>query len=143
MNNLKFQRCLNKNKIKTFSNGPKLVFKEMKVALKDWKSAKESLKNNNYKWSTIQSYYSMFHVARALLFNKGYREKSHYCLVIAIRELYVNEGLLSFSFVEAFQLGKTLRENADYHDDFSQLGAKKMLKKAKGFFSKAKKIFKK
>ncbi len=143
MNSLKFQKCLEKSKIKTFPKGRKLVLKELKVAQKDWRSAKQSLKDKNYKWSTIQAYYSMFHVARALLYNKGYREKSHYCLVVAIRELYVNKGLLNYSFVEALQLGKTLRENADYHEDFSQSGAEKMVSKAKEFFRKAKKILKK
>jgi len=80
----------------------------------------------------------MFHVARALLYRQGYREKSHYCLVIAMRELYVDKKLLDYSLIEALQLGKTLRENADYYEDFSQLGAEKMLDKAEEFLKEAK-----
>ena len=140
MNSLDFQKCLENKKIKPFSKGKTLVSKELEIAREDWKTAKESLTKKNYKWSTIQSYYSMFHAARALLYNQGYRERSHYCLVLGIRELYVNKNLLSHTLVEALQLGKTLRENADYYGDFSQTGAQDMLDKAKEFLEKTKKI---
>jgi len=143
MNSAEFQKCLENKKIKPFSNGKVLVSKELEIAKDDWKIAKESLTKKNYKWSTIQSYYSMFHAARALLYNQGYRERSHYCLVVGIRELYVNKNLLSHSLVEALQLGKTLRENADYYAEFSQTGAKDMLEKAKEFLTKTKEILKK
>jgi len=75
-----------------------------------------------------------------LLYNQGYRERSHYCLVIAIRELYVNKNLLSYTLVEALQIGKTLRENADYYADFSQQGAENILSKVKEFLEKSKEI---
>lgn len=140
MNSLDFQKCLKNKKIKPFSKGKILVSKELEISKDDLRIAKESLNKKNYKWSTIQSYYSMFHAARALLYNKGYREKSHYCLVLGIRELYVNENLLSHTLVEALQFGKTLRENADYYAEFSQVGAKDMLDKAEEFLKKTREI---
>lgn len=140
MNSPEFQKCLENKKIKPFPKGKTLVSKELEVAKDDWKIAKESLNKKNYKWSTIQSYYSMFHAARALLYNQGYRERSHYCLVVGIRELYVNKNLLSHTLVEALQLGKTLRENADYYAEFSQTGAKDMLDKAAEFLEKTSEI---
>ena len=143
MNSLEFQKCLENKKIKAFPKGKTLVSKELEIAGDDWKIAKESLNKKNYKWSIIQSYYSMFHAARALLYNQGYREKSHYCLVVGIRKLYVNKNLLGHTLIEALQLGKTLRENADYYADFSQTGAKNMLDKAKEFLEKTKEILRK
>ncbi|PIP17319.1 MAG: hypothetical protein COX44_00560 [Candidatus Portnoybacteria bacterium CG23_combo_of_CG06-09_8_20_14_all_37_13] len=143
MNSLEFQKCLENKKIKPFPKGKTLVSKELEIAGDDWKIAKESLNKKNYKWSIIQSYYSMFHAARALLYNQGYREKSHYCLVVGIRKLYVNKNLLGHTLIEALQLGKTLRENADYYADFSQTGAKNMLDKAKEFLEKTKEILRK
>jgi len=143
MNSLEFQKCLENKKIKPFPKGKTLVSKELEIAGDDWKIAKESLNKKNYKWSIIQSYYSMFHAARALLYNQGYREKSHYCLVVGIRKLYVNKNLLGHTLIEALQLGKTLRENADYYADFSQTGAKNMLDKAKEFLEKTKEIVRK
>lgn len=140
MNSLDFQKCLRDKKIKSFLKGKVLVSKELEIAKNDFQTAKESLIKKNYKWSIIQSYYSMFHTGRALLYNQGYRERSHYCLVIAIRELYVNKNLLSYTLIEALQIGKTLRENADYYADFSQEGAENMVNKAKEFLEKSKEL---
>ena len=69
----------------------------------------------------------MFHTARALLYHQGYRERSHYCLVVGIGELYVNKNLLNHSLLEALQIGKTLRENADYYAEFSQSDRKSVV----------------
>ena len=52
----------------------------------------------------------------------------------------MNKNLLSPSLLEALQLGKTLRENADYYAEFSQSGAKDMLDKAKEFLDETRKI---
>jgi len=54
----------------------------------------------------------MFHSARALLYARDYREKSHYCLIVALRHLYVDKKLLPASIVESLNRAKTLRENA-------------------------------
>jgi len=96
----KFEQCLERGKIISFSRGKKLARKELKSALEDLKSAEKSLGLENYKWSTIQSYYSMFHSARALLYAKNYREKSHFCLIEAIRTLYLEKGLLNYKNVK-------------------------------------------
>ncbi|MEI6846404.1 MAG: HEPN domain-containing protein [Candidatus Firestonebacteria bacterium] len=80
-NDLEFQDCLKRGKIKEFSRGKALVLKELASAESDLNIAKSTLKVKGYKWATIQSYYSMFHSARALLYSKDFREKSHYCLI--------------------------------------------------------------
>lgn len=112
--------------------------KEIELADNDLNFSKESFLDNNYKWSIIQSYYSMFHTARALLYNKGYREKSHFCLIEAIRNLYVQEGILNFKFLEALQLGKSLRENADYYGDFSKQSADELMNVVSDFLNEVK-----
>ncbi|HAV42609.1 TPA: hypothetical protein DCX15_01135 [bacterium] len=89
------------------------------------------------KWATIQSYYSMFHSGRALLYAKDYREKSHYCLIVGIRNLYVEKRLLPLRLVEGFKKAKTLRENADYYDNWSEGGAQALLKLAEEFLNKS------
>ena len=94
--NPEFERCLRSQKIKVFSRGKTLAGKELKVAASDLEQAKITFKNDNYKWATIQCYYSMFHSARALLYARNYRERSHHCLIVAIRSLYVEEKLLPF-----------------------------------------------
>ena len=140
--NPEFEKCLKNQKIKVFSRGKTLTNKELKVAASDLEQAKISLKGNNYKWATIQCYYSMFHSARALLYVKNYRERSHHCLIVAIRELYVEKKLLPFYLIEGLQKAKILRENADYYDEWSRVGAEKILKLSEEFLNHSRQIIK-
>jgi uncharacterized protein (UPF0332 family) len=135
-----FEDCLKSSKIKKFSRGKSLAPKEIRLAEEDLKIAQKSLKDRNYRWCIIQIYYSMFHSARALLYFKNYREHSHYCLIQAIRELYVKPGKLEVFFLETLSEAKNLREAADYYGDYSDLNAKKLLNKAEKFIERAKEI---
>lgn len=130
-----FDKCLARGKIKTFSPGPDLKDLELKLAKDDLAVAERSFAEENYKWSIIQSYYSMFHSCRALIYIKCYREKSHFCLIEAVRTLYVETGLLSSKFLESFIEAKNLREGADYYGDFSIVNAEKLINKAREFIS--------
>lgn len=143
MKTREFEKCLERGKIKTFSKAKQLVSKELALAKEDLKIGKESFEGKNYKWATIQAYYSMFHSARALIYQKGYREKSHFCLAEALKSFYILENILPARFLEALQLGKSLRENADYYGDFDQDGTASMLTSAKDFLKEAKRILKK
>lgn len=140
MKTKEFEKCLERGKIKDFPQAKQLVVKELALAKEDLQTAQESFQKQDYKWSTIQSYYSMFHSGRALIYQKGYREKSHFCLMEALRSLYVSESILSYEFLEALQLGKSLRENADYYGDFDKPSTKSMLSSAEKFLQEATKI---
>src|SRR3990170_5649065 len=116
-----FSKCLERGKIKKFTPGPKLAGKEVKLAKDDLQISLKSLSEKNYKWSIIQSYYSMFHSARALIYFEGDREKSHFCLIEAVRSLFVETGKLNVLLVEGLLEAKNLREAADYYGDFSEI----------------------
>jgi uncharacterized protein (UPF0332 family) len=135
-----FKKCLEGGKIRRFSPGKKLVKKELKLAEDDLKISSKSLSEENYKWSIIQSYYSMFHSARALLYSKNYREKSHFCLIEAVRSLFVETDNLEVSLLESLLEAKNLREAADYYGDFSEINCKKLVKRAEEFLRAAKEI---
>jgi uncharacterized protein (UPF0332 family) len=135
-----FEKCLKAGKIKKFSRGKALAKKEIRLAEEDLRAALKSFKGGDYRWCVVQVYYSMFHSARALLYFKNYREHSHYCLGIAIRELYVKTKELDIFFVEALNEAKGLREAADYYGDYSSANAKKLIKKAEDFIKRAKEI---
>ena len=139
---LEFEKCLQFKKIREFSRGKSLVNKELESAKLDLKSARETFEAENYKWSTIQCYYSMFHSARALLYAKSYREKSHQCLIEAIRAIYLEKGLLDYTLVEALQKAKTLREEADYYGEFSKENAGYLVEKGGEFLKKTKEVLK-
>ncbi len=79
----------------------------------------------------------MFHAARALIYSRGYREKSHYCLAVALRTLFINESLMGAQSVHDFLNSMNLREAADYEAEFSQSGAKAVIGSAERFIEKA------
>jgi len=128
-----FKKCLERGKIKKFSPGKKLAGKELKLAREDSQISLESLEAKRYKWSIVQSYYSMFHSTRALLYSENYREKSHFCLIEAVRTLFVETGKLDIRLIESLLEAKNLREAADYYGDFSELNSRKLVKEAEKF----------
>ena len=125
-----FNDCLKLGKIKKFSRGKALASKEVRLAEEDLKTATNSFNDKNFRWCLIQLYYSMFHSARALLYFKNYREHSHYCLIEAVKELYVKPGKIEVFFLEALIEAKNLREAADYYGDYRSSNARKLLDKA-------------
>ncbi len=137
-----FKRCLEKGKLREFPKGKGLFLKELKTAEEDLEESKENYKNKKFKWATIQAYYAMFHTGRALIYSREYRERSHYCLIVGLRTLFVSKRLLNSQTVEMLQQGKRLRESADYYSEWSQEGAHRMIESAEEFIRKAKEILK-
>jgi len=135
--NQEFKQCLENKKIISFARGKNLVKKELLVAKSDLSDAKAGYESERYKWSTIQGYYAMFHAARALIYSQGYREKSHYCLAVALRALFADEGKIDAQLVRDFLNAMNLREAADYEADFSKSGAKAVIASAEKFIGKA------
>jgi uncharacterized protein (UPF0332 family) len=68
------------------------------------------------------------------------REHSHYCLIAAIKNLYVDTKKIPVKFLEGLQEAKNLREDADYYNRWSQVGCEKLLKLAEEFLAVAKGI---
>lgn len=141
--NSEYDECVQKSKLKPFSRGPALAAKELETATSDLESAEKTYSDGNYKWATIQVYYAMFHAARALIYSQGLRERSHHCLVIAVRELFVDKKLIPANLLEALKEAKSLREDADYYNRWSEDGSKRLLANARTFVDRARYILSK
>lgn len=111
--------------------------KEHDAAEADLSEARDRFANGRFKYATITAYYSMFHSARALLYSRGYREKSHYALLVAMKALFVKARLLPEKLVREFHEAMVLREEADYHGEFSEAGARRSLEAAETFLKKS------
>ena len=109
-----FEQCLERGKIVEIEIAPDIISKEMDEARNDLDSCERSMQENNFKWAIIQAYYSMFHSFRALIFSKGYREKSHICVKYAIEALFVDIGTLDNQLLQDFSYAMKIREGADY-----------------------------
>ncbi len=119
-----------------------LVDKEIAESLIDLEEAQDRFDNGRYKYCTTTAYYAMFHAARALLYSQGYRERSHWCVLAAMEQLFGKTGLLEMRLVRALGNAMTLRQDADYAAEYSQKGAELTLKNAKEFIQKAQEILK-
>jgi len=134
----KLKHFVEERKLMRISIDRKLVLKEIEGAESDLEDAKDSLSRKKFKWATIQGYYSMFHATRALVYSKGFREKSHYALLIALKELYKNQ--LESELIQNFDEAMTLREEADYGLIFSEEGATSIVNNAEKFLNRVKEI---
>jgi uncharacterized protein (UPF0332 family) len=121
-----FERCLKERRLLQVEASPEIVLKEMESAGYDLGSAADSLEENDFKWASIQAYYSMFHAAKALVLAKGYREKSHTCLIVAMRELYSKQKALA----NDLEMCMDLRHEADYASTYDEESAAIAVKKA-------------
>ena len=82
----------------------------------------------------------MFHAARALLFSRNFREKSHRALLAALRELFGNS--IEPTLFDAFEHGMDMREEADYSMIYSEESAEELIESAQRFLLEAKRILK-
>jgi uncharacterized protein (UPF0332 family) len=132
------KKLLEERKVQKIPVDRALVEKELVAAGEDLKEAGENLALHKYKWATIQAYYAIFHCARALLFKKGFREKSHHALLVAIRELY--EDRIERALFQDFEHAMYLRQEADYGLKFSRRGAEDVHLAARAFIDRTKAV---
>ena len=85
--------CLKAGMLKKYSHNIDEILAEMRQSEDDLASARESLRSCNYKWATVQAYYSMFHAAKAVLYSAGYRERSHYAYCYFWKNWWMTEDL--------------------------------------------------
>ena len=123
-----FRKCLERGGLVRVESDPQIVDKEILVARQDLSEGEASIERGSFKWATVQAYYAMFHVAKALVYQRGYREKSHRCLAIALRELYVRPGRLDEAVLTEFEDARALREEADYRGSFSETAARQSVR---------------
>lgn len=135
-----FEICLAERKLVKIQPDSALVAKELTEAEADLLSARNSFSVGGWKWATVQAYYSMFHTAKALVLAKGYREKSHKCLLFALRYLYSDKNILELHFISEFEETMGARTDADYGLAYSKTSASVSIKNAENFLKRAKEL---
>ena len=132
-----FERCLKNRRIVAIEPSREMLQKEMENAKYDLAKAEDSLLAEDFKWSSVQAYYSMFHSAKALVLKKGYREKSHLCLLVALKELYIKPGDLDQGIAEDFEMCLDVRHEADYGMVYKKESAELSIEAAKKLYALA------
>ena len=62
--------------------------KSLKIAEGYLKKARDNLKMGHHDVALTLCYRSMFHAARAVLFNDGVKERSHVCMIVYLKHTY-------------------------------------------------------
>jgi uncharacterized protein (UPF0332 family) len=136
------EECLQEGFLRKIQVDKKLTQKELDEANYDLSRAKDALEENDFKWSIVKTYYSMFHAAKAVLFSLGLREKRHFAVGIVLERLS-KEGKLQFKFVNDYKGAMLSREDADYRYVHSKDTAEYLIDVAEEFIEKMKELTKK
>ena len=118
-----------------------LIEKELEEAKYDLEKAEHAIEEDDFKWSIVKSYYSMFHAARAVLFSLGLKERRHFAIRVVLENLNM-EGKLESKFISDFSAALGAREDADYRYTYSQETAAYLLRAAGDFLVGMKRLTK-
>jgi len=115
---MKIDELIEKNFLTRIEKNQKLIQKELKEAEYDLEKARLSFEQQDFKWSSVKAYYSMFHAARAVLFSMGLKDRRHFAVGMVLEEL-TRKGKLELKFVDDFRASMSAREDADYRHVYS------------------------
>ena len=114
--------------------------KSLEIAESRILRAKEALKINIFDFVILEAYMSMFHASRALLYNDGIQEKSHYAISVYLKEKYSDK--IPIPVLNFLEIHRTERHEAMYGLEYKpeKKDAELALKDAEIFIKEIKKI---
>lgn len=140
-----YAECLEKGLIKkTVPSKDKA--KQSLVAAGKWlEEAKLNASGRALRSSLLSAYLAIFHAARAILFLDGYREKSHACIALYLKENYVKKGLLEAKWIEMLDHLREIRHSDQYSFNFAATAeeVEESLEKSRAFVFRIKKLLNK
>ncbi len=99
--------------------------------------AKGNFSLEYYDVAFLMAYNSMFHAAKALLFSKGYSERSHYCMVLLLQREFKGEISRSLDLLDSYRM---VRHTLQYRGgSCAQSDAKEAIDDAEKFLHLVKK----
>jgi uncharacterized protein (UPF0332 family) len=108
---MRFEECLDKGLIKEDPLAGERVESSLAIAERFLRSSNRNLEIDEFEMAEMAAYNSAFHAARALLFAKGYTERSHFCLGVALRGLYKGKII---DLLKTFDKIRLSRHNIQY-----------------------------
>lgn len=135
------EKCIEKGHLQRMPPDEELTQKELMESRYDLESAREAIEKEDFKWTIVKSYYSMFHSARGLLFSIGLKERGHFAVTVALEDLY-KKGKIESKYVAQFSSAMSAREDADYRYTYSRETAEAILEAAEEFTERIKEMLK-
>lgn len=103
---MSLEKCFEERKLRRVRADILKARKSLETAERKLAEAEELMKAGFESAALITAYASMFHSGRALLFRDGVVEKSHYCLILYLRERYAKIGKIKnevITMMDAFR----------------------------------------
>ncbi|HHQ44723.1 MAG TPA: HEPN domain-containing protein [Candidatus Altiarchaeales archaeon] len=91
MKNQTINECMQERLLRQIPKDPAKSRKSIKVAEKRLREAEKAVKLEIPPYAIMQAYTAMFHAARALLYQDGIQEKSHWATYIYLKEKYADK----------------------------------------------------
>ena len=137
---MNFKDCLSKGLIRKDKSAPERMKKSLEIAERFLSSAQKNIKIEELEMAEIAAYNSIFHSARSLLFEKEYTERSHICVILALKEVYKSNNEL-LELLNTFDKIRISRHNIQYGGELIDIEeAEFVYEFAKQFLEKTKKI---
>jgi len=132
--------CLKFRLLKKITPDREKSKKSMEISEKRILGAKEMLKHKTFPFIIMESYMSMFHAARALLYKDGIQEKSHYAISIYLKEKYSDK--IPLPVINSLEIHRTERHESMYGLEYEpeKEDAELALKDAEVFIKEIKRI---
>ena len=109
---MNIKECLEKGLLRKENIDLEKAKKSMQIAEYKLERAKKLFELDIYDESVVNSYASMFHTCRVLLFKEGFTEKSHYALFIFIKDKYKDK--IEKKFINEFNNLRLERHEITY-----------------------------
>ncbi|OGS40049.1 MAG: DNA-binding protein [Euryarchaeota archaeon RBG_13_31_8] len=139
---MNFKDCILKGLIRKDKSAPERIKKSLEIAERFQISAKKNIEIKELEMAEIASYSSIFHSARSLLFKNEYTERSHVCIILALKEIYKSNHEL-LELLNTFDKIRISRHNIQYGGTLiDKEEAEFVYEFAKKFLEKTKKIIK-
>lgn len=130
---MKLEELLSKGLIKKQSVDADEITGSVSLARHFLKRAKGNQQMSFFDVAFLLAYNSMFHSSRALLFKKGYKERSHFAMIEALRMLYKEDTKIQ-DYLNLLDSYRTTRHAVQYSGELtSELDAAQEIKDAESF----------
>lgn len=93
----------------------------------DLEIAKLSFENENYKWATIQAYYSILHAVKAIVLKEVGDGRSKTSVKDLFKKLYIENNKLPSFIYNCLENGMKLNKMAQYKNTYSKKSAESII----------------
>ena len=138
---LSYEDCVGRGFLRKIPPSKDKAHRSIEKAQKWLEEAKKTFESKAYNSAVSAAYLTMFHAARSMLFQDGWREKSHIC-VARYLEQYVKKGKLEQKWVDLLDHVREMRHEEQYDLGFfaTKEEAEKSLDSAVHFLSRMKNL---